>query len=166
MADLQEISLYERDFYQWALEQARAVRELHEAAALPRSLRQCLDWDHLIEELEGLATGVRSELRSRLITIVQHLVKLELSSAADPRRGWEETVQRSRLDIELLLEDSPSLRREMPMLLRSPLMTKAGKAALEDLVRRGEVPEETPVPAYTQEQLTEDWWPGRDGEKR
>src|SRR5271154_4125624 len=98
MADVQSASLYDQDFHQWALDQARAVRELRDAAARPgaaRTVRHALDWDNLIEELEGLAKGVRSELRSRLLTIIQHLVKLELSTAVDMRHGWEETVQRS-----------------------------------------------------------------------
>ena len=166
MADVQTASLYEQDFHQWALDQARAVRELRDAAARPgaaRTVRHALDWDNLIEELEGLAKGVRSELRSRLLTIIQHLVKLELSTAVDMRHGWEETVQRSRLEVEILLDDNPSLRREVPALLIAPVMAKAAKTSVDDLVRRGEVPADTSIPSYTQIQLMDDWWPKQNG---
>jgi hypothetical protein len=166
MADVQTASLYDQDFHQWALDQARAVRELRDAAARPgaaQAVRRALDWDNLIEEVEGLAKGVRSEPRSHLLTIVQHLVKLELSTAVDPRHSWEETVQRSRLEVEILLDDNPSLRREVPALLIAPVMAKAAKAAVDDLVRRGEVPADTSIPSYTQAQVTEDWWPGQNG---
>jgi len=159
MADVQEVSLYERDFYEWALDQAGAVRALRDSPALPAALHQALDWDNVIEELEGLARGVRSELRSRLLTIIEHLVKLELSTAVDPRRGWEETIQRSRLDVELLLDDNPSLRREVAPLLVAPVMAKAAKGVVDDLARRGEVPSGTQAPVYTREQLLGDWWP-------
>src|SRR5271156_4440109 len=91
MADVQTASLYDQDFHQWALDQARAVRGVRDAAARPgaaRTVRHALDWDNLIEELEGLAKGVRSELRSRLLTIIQHLVKLELTSSGEKGDLW------------------------------------------------------------------------------
>ncbi len=33
MADVQSTTLYEQDFYRWALDQARAVRALRDAAS-------------------------------------------------------------------------------------------------------------------------------------
>ena len=163
MADIQEASLYDRDFYQWAQDQARAVRNLRDAAArpgnnLPAAL-EALDWDNLVEELDGLAKGVRSELTNRIVLIIEHLVKLELSPANDPRRGWEETVQRSRLNLGILLDGNPSLRREIPMILGSPIPGKVARFTVDDLIRRGETPIGTAAPAYTQAQILEDWWP-------
>jgi hypothetical protein len=164
MADVQTASLYEQDFYLWALDQVQAVRALRDATAGQGDLKVALggiDWDNVIEELEGLATGVRSELRSRLSTITEHLVKLELSTATDPRRGWEETIQRSRREIRFLLDDNPSLRREVEPIVLSPIFGTVAKDAVTSLVRRGEIPRETAIPAYTREQLLDDWWPDR-----
>lgn len=167
MADVQEASLYDRDFHQWALDQARAVRALRAAAARPGSNfpmeLQELDWDNLIEELEGLARGVRSELRKRLVTVVEHLVKLEFSPAREPRRGWEETVYRSRFDLSDLLDDNPSLRRDLTGVIESGLVAKAARFALDELIRRGEIPAWTPMPDYSQQQILENWWPDRRG---
>ena len=167
MADVQEASLYDRDFYQWALDQARAVQDLRDAAARPGSNFpveiQALDWDNLIEELEGLAKGVRSELRKRIATVVEPLAKLELSPAEEPRRGWEETIYRSRFDISELLDDNPSLRRELPGIMATPLMAKAARFAMEELVRHGEVSAKATVPDYTLDQIVEKWWPVQRG---
>ena len=162
MADVQTTSLYEQDFYLWAVDQARAVRALRDAASGRGDLHSALsaiDWDNVVEELEGLATGVRSELRGRLTTILEHLVKLELSTAKNPRRGWEETIRRSRLEIEFVLNDNPSLRRAVAAILAVPTMAKVARAAVEGLAARDEVPRDTQPPTYTQEQLLEDWWP-------
>ena len=49
--------LYERDYYRWAVEQARALKE-HRTEAL--------DWKNLAEEVKGLGRSERRELRSRL----------------------------------------------------------------------------------------------------
>lgn len=95
---------YDRDVYAWALEQARLIRE--------RRFDE-LDIPNVAEEIESVGRAARSELRSRLFTLVEHLLKLEASSATEPRRGWERTVARSRLAIGELLEESPSLRREV-----------------------------------------------------
>jgi hypothetical protein len=163
MADVQTASLYEQDFYLWALDQVRAVHALRDAAAGRGDLSSALtaiDWDNVIEELEGLATGVRSELRRRMGPIIEHLVKLELSTATDPRRGWEETIQRSRYEIEFLLDDNPSLRREVAPILLASVFAKMASNVVTDLVRRGEIPGGTPVPSYTPNQILGDWRPG------
>jgi hypothetical protein len=78
-----------------------------------------LDWDHLAEEIEGLARGDRRELVSRLASIVDHLAKLEFSLSIAPRAEWTETVMRDRAEIDSILQDSPSLRDIMPEFLAS-----------------------------------------------
>ncbi|MSO99995.1 MAG: DUF29 domain-containing protein [Acetobacteraceae bacterium] len=166
MADIQEASLYDRDFCEWANGQARAVRVLRDATSgqgnLPGALEN-LDWEHLIEELEDLAGRHRSELRCRIATIAEYLVKLELSQEAGPRPGWRETVRRFRLEIDLLLVQSPSLRREVPGIPEMALMAKVAKNAVETLADLGEVPARTTAPTYTEVQILEDWWPAQGG---
>ena len=94
--------LYEEDFVRWTEEQSSVLRE---AARLDTKLP--LDWENLAEEIDSLGRSVRRELRRRLGIILEHLLKLEHSPATDPRRGWMETIDRERADIERLLEDSP-----------------------------------------------------------
>jgi hypothetical protein len=69
------------------------------------------------EEIEGLAKRDRRVLGGRLALIIEHLVKLEFSTRAEPRPGWIDAVRREREEIEQILSDSPSLRREVPGLL-------------------------------------------------
>jgi hypothetical protein len=107
---------YDEDFVRWSFDQASALRDAARSGTnLP------LDWENLAEEVESLGTSQRSELRSRIATIIEHLLKLEHSPAAGPRRGWIETVLRERVNIERLLETSPSLRREAAGMLADDL---------------------------------------------
>ena len=90
--------LYEEDFVRWTEEQSSVLRD---AAKVGTNLP--LDWENLAEEVESLGQSQRRELRSRLFVILEHLLKLERSPPADPRRGWMETIARERSKIELVL---------------------------------------------------------------
>jgi hypothetical protein len=97
--------LYEKDFVRWTEQQAAALRD---AASLSTILP--LDWENLAEEIGSLGRSQKRELRSRIAIIIEHLIKLECSPAVDPRPGWMETTGRERSGVELLLDDSPSLK--------------------------------------------------------
>ena len=125
-------SLYEDDFVRWSEEQAAVIRD---AAASRPNL--ALDWDNIAEEIESLGRSVRAELRNRLATVIDHLVKLGLSAAAKPRRGWIETVERERVEIEALLDDNPSLRATLSDTLAAS-DRKGRKLARLSLERHGE----------------------------
>jgi Domain of unknown function DUF29 len=74
--------LYEQDFYAWSRRQAELLR-----------LKRFTDLDlaHLIEEVEDLGETVYRSVRSRVRTIIEHLLKLEHSPASEPKRAWRET---------------------------------------------------------------------------
>lgn len=150
-------SLYGQDFMRWAEAQAEGLRRAAEAGSnLP------LDWYNLAEEIESLGRSQRRELRSRLATIIEHLLKLQFSPAIEPRVGWTETIGRERRDIEDLLADSPSLRHELESVLAFALQRTAPFVA-DILIRRGEAgPEVRPQieqVGYTVEQVLGDWLP-------
>ena len=156
MSDLAQ--LYEEDFVRWAETQGAALRDAARAGAnLP------LDWEHLAEEVEDLGRSLRRELRSCIATIIEHLMKLEHSPAAEPRRGWSETVARERDQVERLLEDAPSLRQVIPKVIEGEV-PRVAKRVVFDLQSYGET---TPAmlttlagAAYTEPQILGDWWPG------
>jgi hypothetical protein len=143
----------------WAEAQAEGLRRAAEAGSnLP------LDWHNIAEEIESLGRSQRRELRSRFANIVEHLLKLQFSSAIEPRAGWIETIGRERRETENLLADSPSLGHEMESLLAFALQRTAPFVA-EILIRRGEVREEIrpqiEQAGYTVEQVLGDWLPER-----
>ncbi len=97
-------TLYDADFYQWTQAQAAHLRAKEWSA---------LDVDHLAEEIESLGASDRRALRSHLMRLSQHLLKWHYQPQ---RRGesWQQSIDNARLQIELILEDSPSLREFLP----------------------------------------------------
>ena len=92
-------STYERDFYQWTQDQADLLRNGRFSA---------LDVDHLVEELESMGARERRELRNRLKVLVAHLLKWQYQ----PQRrsdSWLDSITDARTQIELAIQDSPSL---------------------------------------------------------
>ena len=100
-------TLYETDFLKWID---------HQVAALRARRWDELDVEHLAEEVEALGKSERRELRNRLEVIARHLVKL---SAQKERAGWRATIREHQRALALLLEDNPSLRREVPAVLEA-----------------------------------------------
>lgn len=100
-------TLYGTDFYAWARQQAQLIRteELEK-----------LDLPNLIEELEAMSLRERRELTSRLIVLLMYLLKWQYQPTPHGRTqplSWLNTISTQRQKIELLLDDSPSLRREV-----------------------------------------------------
>lgn len=147
-------SLYDTDFAAWSAEQASVLRD-----AGRRRVNAPVDWENVAEEIEGLGRSERRELRSRIGTIIEHLLKLEASPAVDPQRAWRDTVRGARRHVALVLEDSPSLRPHLPAIVAEEL------AAAREMVRgsladHGETPLR-PLDAitYDEAQVLGGWLP-------
>ena len=90
--------LYKTDFYAWTQEQVRL---------LTTQQWDQLDTSNLIEEIETLGRKERQELRNRLGILLGHLLKWQFQS--DKRsNSWLGTIREQRIQIKLLLSDSPS----------------------------------------------------------
>lgn len=92
--------LYEKDFHDWAMEQA----------VLLRAKRwQDLDLENLAEEVEDMALSQKKEIRSRLEVLIMHLLKWKYQPG---RRipSCKNTVFNQRHGLDELIEDMPSLR--------------------------------------------------------
>ncbi len=155
-------TLYDEDFFAWTKQQAKALR----AAARSRS-NQPLDWRNLAEEVESLGKSDRRELRSQIGRIIRHLVKLQFSPAPDPRRGWYESVIDARTQAELLLQDSPSLKRQTGRMVTEQI-GKAAELAIFDLRKFGEIDPirlgELRIIRYTADEILGDWFPPEPSE--
>ncbi len=92
-------SLYESDFYQWVQQTAGAIK----AKAFDQ-----VDWDNVIEEIESMARSERRELKSRLIVLLEHFLKLHHwnSERALSERGWRNTIIEQRRQIHLVSDDN------------------------------------------------------------
>lgn len=150
-------TLYDEDFLLWSKQQAEALRGVAHGGS-----NQELDWENLAEEIESLGVSQKTALRSQVRRIVRHLLKLQFSPAADPRRGWFEPVNDARSEIEDLLETSPSLSRDVngaiPTAHRHAL-----KLAINDLEKHGELDPDVLArirsTSYTADQIIGDWFP-------
>ncbi|WP_375468653.1 DUF29 domain-containing protein [uncultured Nostoc sp.] len=92
--------LYETDFYTWTQEQV--------------SLLKTQQWDqldtvNLIEEIETLGRRERQKLRNHLGVLLGHLLKWQFQPEKRSN-SWLGTIREQRVQIKLLLQDSPSLK--------------------------------------------------------
>ena len=140
---------YTMDFCAWAARQAGLLRDGRSAEA---------DLEHIAEEIEDLGKADRRSLASHVRTVIEHLMKLEASSAAEPRAGWRETVRRTRRDIADLLTDSPSLRRELPGMIAQQ-MEPTRRDVADGLADRGEDAAALGGLTYSETQLLGPWIP-------
>ena len=144
---------YDDDFYAWTQYQAAVLR------AMPCDDNR-FDRDHVAEEIEDLGKSERNAVRSEVRCIIEHLLKLRYSPAADPRADWMASIVGARAELEERL--SATLRRDLeaslPRLYRS-----ARKQAELGLRRYAEGGAATALPAecpYTLDQiLADDWYP-------
>src|SRR4051794_25717932 len=148
-------TLYDRDFYAWAVDQAERLRDLARRGSDPG-----LDLENLAEEVDGLARSDRDAVLSQVARIMTHFLKLEFSPSDRPRAGWEASLIEARQQLHRKL--TPSLRRiaieELAAEYRGARKLAAAelKAHREETHARG-FPDECP---YTLEQiLDEDWLP-------
>ncbi|MBF2098417.1 MAG: DUF29 domain-containing protein [Gloeomargaritaceae cyanobacterium C42_A2020_066] len=93
-------TLYEQDILLW-LEDTVAKLKAQDFAHL--------DIEHLIEEVEALGTSQKKELLSRLVILLEHLLKRIYIPSPNNCRGWERTIRTQRVELQLLLDAAPSL---------------------------------------------------------
>lgn len=94
-------SLYETDFLLWTEETVAKLRA--------RDFDH-VDLENLIEEIESLGHSEKKEVRNRLKTLLEHLIKRIYVDMPQEFNGWERTIREQRTDLELALMDSPSLK--------------------------------------------------------
>jgi hypothetical protein len=150
-------TLYDEDFAAWSEQQAEALR-----ASARGGANQKLDWENLAEEIESLGRSEKRELRSQILRTIHHLLKLEYSPRAEPREGWEASIDDARNELRLVLETSPSLASYVPAAIAAE--TKHGiVSTLRDLEKYGELDAAKAArvrgSTYTVDQILGNWFP-------
>ena len=144
-------SLYDRDFYGWANEQAALLRAGQISAA---------DIDHIAEEIESMGRSEMRELVNRLAVLLLHLLTWEFQPGL---RGnsWRLTVKEQRRQLARHLRDNPSLNGRLP----EAIVDAYGDAMLEAERETGLTEATFPVACpWTFDQImAADFWP--EGER-
>ena len=128
--------MYETDVLLWSERQAELLRR-RAAGELVNEAE--LDWPNIAEEIEALGKSERRELRNRIATLLDHLIKLQASPATEPRTAWRRTVREQRRGIQRLLKESPSLGQAVPGIIAEEL-SGAREEALASLADNDEQP--------------------------
>ena len=114
-------ALYETDFAEWAEAQSGALRR--------RQARE-LDWENLAEEIEALARNDKRAIRSHLTNLLKHLIKWKIQPGKRTD-SWVQSIVNAREELDLIIEDSPSLR-SYPSLIFERRYDRAFKMALRE----------------------------------
>lgn len=138
---------YASDYQAWLAQTARLIRERR---------WQELDAEHLADELEDLGKSERRGITSQLPRLLVHLLKWR----HQPERrtdSWRDSIADARLQIQLAVEDSPSLR-PYPAEQLNDCYQKARRAAAK---QTGIALERFPdaCPFRLDDILSEDWLP-------
>jgi hypothetical protein len=137
---------YEQDLVAWALANATLLREGRLSE---------IDADHLAEELEDLGKSERRALCSHIRVLVLHLLKWQFQPGL---RGpsWRLSVENARREIQVILEDSPSLKTATEICLHREYPSARRNAVIETGLPDDRFPASPP---YTVEQvLDEGFW--------
>jgi hypothetical protein len=150
---------YDDDFYAWTQYQAEVLRTM--AVADNR-----FDRENVVEEIETLGRSERDAVRSQVRRIIEHLLKLTYSPAAEPRHGWMSSIAEARAALDDKI--SETLRRDADNLL-AKLYLDAREIAGHALRGYGETEAADKLPSecpYTLEDiLRRGWYPNFPGAK-
>ena len=140
--------LYESDFYSWALEQAKLLREGRFGE---------LDLENVAEEVEDLGRRQADELGSRYETLLTHLLKWEFQPE-QRSHSWKATIGRERDKIVDHLVENPGLKPRRQELFAKVYKDGRSGAAVETNLSLDCFPVENP---YTLDQAMDpEFWPG------
>jgi hypothetical protein len=98
---------YTEDYAGWVEDTAKAIEE---------GRFEEIDRSALADEVRDLGKSERRELRSALSILLRHLLKTKYRPEK-ASRSWQATIRVQRQHIAEFMEESPSLRRDLPKLL-------------------------------------------------
>ena len=134
---------YDADFFRWTQEQA---------AFLKNGEWSKLDVANLVDEVETLGRSEKQEIRSRIMVLMQHLLKWT-HQPAGRSNSWRGTIVEQRKRIILALKENPSLKSFPTQVLADEYETARLKAAGETHLAEAVFPSTCP---FTIEQILDE----------
>jgi hypothetical protein len=132
--------LYQQDINQWIAQQIQLLQEQRFAE---------VDIEHLIVELEDMGKSNIRELKSRLVILIAHLLKWQFQ--VDNRStSWQGSIREQRVQLLILLEDVPSLKRRFNEIVLTAYPNALQLALEETQLAKNQLPESCP---YSMQQL-------------
>ena len=97
--------LYDRDGFAWAKQQAAALRR--------RDL-EAIDWENVIEEIEGVGQAEQDPWVTHCEKALECMLLIEhwKSPSVSNLKQWQSEIRDSQLEMSFVLGDNPSLRQE------------------------------------------------------
>ena len=140
-------SLYDRDFYAWATEQASLLRAGRLAEA---------DIPNIAEEIESMGRGEKRELVSRLTVLLVHLLKWGFQQEFRSR-SWQSTIKEQRRKVIRHLGENPSLKPQMMECIADAFESALVEIGVQTGIGEKFLPKSCP---WTSEQLLDgEWFP-------
>ncbi len=99
--------LYDTDIVLWSEQQADLLRRL----AAMRSNEPSLDWEHIIEEIEGVGIGEVHAVESLLLQAILHDLKAIAWPSMQPLEHWRAEARSFRA--QAALRFAPSMRQRI-----------------------------------------------------
>ena len=143
-------TLYDQDYYLWIRTTINQLRAGEFSA---------IDLENLLEELETMGRSEKRVIKSLLIKLLEHLLKLQCwDSERERNQGhWKGEIRTFRIQIKDELKDSPSLK---PYILE--IFDQCYQDARKLVSDRSELPLDifplTPI-ASLEQILDENWFP-------
>ena len=146
------ITQYETDFVTWVEQQAALLKEGRLSE---------LDVTNLMDEVEELGRFEKRALRSQLIRVIKHLLKLNYQpNAFYYINSWRSSIAEGRTQLKLILQDSPSLKPYLTEVLSDCYQDAVTEAVTETGLSKRTFPLECP---YSQEQVLDPMFLPRAG---
>ncbi|MGR6033912.1 MAG: DUF29 domain-containing protein [Candidatus Nitrosoglobus sp.] len=144
------MSTYETDFYRWTQETAELLKR--------RKFTE-IDLEALIEEVEDMGKSRQRALKSRLTSLLLHLLKWQYQPT-HRGRSWQQTLRNQRKGIKKELKANPSLKPKLTEIGEDAYDDAIGEAALETGFEEDTFPATFADTGWTWEKVLDmDWLP-------
>ena len=143
---------YEQDIVVWANQQAAYIRA---------GRFELLDLEHIADEIEDVGKSEQRELLSRMGVLLAHLFKWQ-HQPDHQGKSWMLTIRLQREAIEAALQETPSLRNNLPDAgWQKKAWRQAQAVLLKDWAAQEALIECIPdeLPYAVAQVLDAQWWP-------